>query len=355
MTQPRPARRTAPAFRPDRAAQAAGGAVSAAWWSAFGAAARRLTRRARANAPPISPRADPPPANFVRQAWREAFDKDAQAVARGLYPPRGPAPKGLVAGLREAVDLLADARRVDERRRRGGAQEAREEAEGGRGYPAYYRQNFHFQTGGWFTAESARRYEGQVEILFAGAGGAMRRRALALLAEAWRTKDHRGLAILDLACGAGGFLADLSAAFPRARLIGLDLSPAYLAEAGRRSGADALVQANAERLPFANRSLDAVTCVYLFHELPPRIRGEVAAEIARVLKPGGFLAFADALQSADEPRLARLLEVFPAYFHEPFFESYGGTDLRALFAEAGLGLIAQDRAFLTKAMLFEKT
>ena len=189
---------------------------------------------------------------------------------------------------------------------------------------------------------------------FAGTAGAMRRRALSLLARAWRTRDHRGLAILDLACGAGSFLGDLAATFPRARLIGLDLSPAYLDVAARETPTAAFVQAKAEQLPIADASFDAVTAVYLFHELPPKVRTAVAAEIARVLKPGGVLALADSIQPKDEPRLGRLLEAFPAYFHEPYYASYAKADLAALFGKAGLLLQSEDQAFLTKAMLFVK-
>jgi ubiquinone/menaquinone biosynthesis C-methylase UbiE len=261
-------------------------------------------------------------------------------------------PADPVSAIRRTADFISDAIEVEARRRRGDGVEVRGQAPPS--YPAYYRQNFHFQSGGWFTAESAGRYEAQVEALFAGTAGAMRRRALSLVAKAWRARDHRGLAMLDLACGTGAYLHDLAVAFPRARLIGVDLSPAYLAEAHAAAPGAALVQAKAERLPFADASLDAVSAVYLFHELPPKVRVAVAAEIGRVLKPGGLFALADSIQPADEPRLARLLEAFPAYFHEPFYESYAKADLAALFAAAGLRPVADDAAFLTKARLFDK-
>ena len=203
------------------------------------------------------------------------------------------------------------------------------------------------------SAESARRYEAQVETLFSGAAGAMRRRALSLLATAWRERDQRELRVVDVACGSGAFLADRKSAFPRASVSGVDLSHAYAREASTRS-ATPTAQASAERLPFADASLDGVSCIYLFHELPPRVRSKVAAELARVLKPGGVLAFADSIQGVDAPDLDRLLQAFPAFFHEPYYTTYQSTDLPALFAGAGMALEAQDQAFLTKALLLRK-
>jgi ubiquinone/menaquinone biosynthesis C-methylase UbiE len=347
--------KAARAFAADRSLQAARAALGAVWWGAAGAAARAIAGPTASESSAISPRSPPAPQGFIRRAWLEAFEKDAADVARGLYPPMSDALAGPDPAWRATADFLADARRVGARRRRGGGVEARADAPAGGAYPAYYRQNFHYQTGGWFTAESARRYETQVEALFAGTAGPMRRRALALLTAAWLGRDHRDVTVVDLACGAGAFLRDLATALPRARLVGVDLSLPYLEEARRRHDAQALVQAKAERLPFADDSLDAVTCVYLFHELPPRYRPVVAAEIARVLKPGGLLAFADSLQPADEPRLGRLLEAFPAYFHEPYYADYGETDLTALFGAAGLAERARDHAFLTKAVLYAKT
>ena len=281
------------------------------------------------------------------------FAKDAADIAAGLYPYTERAPRSAVAAFRRAADVLDDARSVDARRRAGLATEVRDEVDAG-AYPTYYRQNFHYQSGGWFTEESAGRYEAQVEALFSGAAGPMRRRALSLLAKAWRDVDQRGRTVVDLACGAGAFLDDLKASFPRSRVLGLDFSLTYASHARERTGVE-VIQAPAERLPFADASLDAVTCIFLFHELPPRVRVAVAAEIARVLKPGGLFAFADSIQAQDGPELARLLEAFPAFFHEPFYGSYQTTRLDGLFGDAGLTLQAQDQAFLTKAMLFAKT
>jgi ubiquinone/menaquinone biosynthesis C-methylase UbiE len=347
-----PERRPRRAFEPQARSARVLGAVKAAWWSANGWAARRLSRQAEGSHRPFAPTSPPPPPGYVRAAWREAFVKDADDVAAGLYPPTEPPPSGPLGPIVRALDVIGDAQAVEARRRRRGGAEVRDEPEW-RAYPVYYRQNFHYQTGGWFTPESARRYEAQVEALFSGAAGPMRRRALSLLARAWRERDQRGLRLLDLACGSGAFLADLRAAFPRAAVVGLDLSRAYAEVARERSGAP-VVQAAAERLPLADESLDAVTCIYLFHELPPRVRPLVAAEIARVLRPGGHLAFADSVQAADEPQLARLLEAFPAFFHEPYYESYQAEDFDALFAGAGLERVAADKAFLTKAVLYRK-
>ncbi len=340
------------AFRPDLRRHKALATGKALWWTTNRAAGRAFVKSADEVETDVKITSPPPASGRLRQAWLEAFDKDAADIAAGLYPVTERAPRDLAGAIRRAVDVLSDAREVEARRRRGGGVEARAE-QGADAYPAYYRQNFHFQSGGWFTSESARRYEAQVETLFSGAAGAMRRRALSLLAKAWRTRDQRELKIADVACGSGAFLIDLKAAFPRAEVCGVDLSQAYAREASARSHT-CVIQATAERLPFADASLDGVSCIYLFHELPPRVRTAVAAEFARVLKPGGVLAFADSIQSEDAPDLDRLLQAFPAFFHEPFYASYQQTDLTALFGAAGLEAEGRDQAFLTKALLFRK-
>ena len=107
-------------------------------------------------------------------------------------------------------------------------------------------------------------------------------------------------------------------------------------------------------MPFEDASQDMIVSIYLFHELPPRIRRDVAKEIARVLKPGGAFIFADALQFDDTPELNSLLEYFPEGFHEPYFKSYLAEDFAGLFSSHGLEPQPVFTSFLTRIQSWTK-
>lgn len=290
----------------------------------------------------------------IMRAFSEAFEADLAAIDQGLYP--APAPPDLAELARQASAYRADVAAIDRRRQSRAGTEVRDDP-ATEGYPAYFRQNFHWQTGGWFTDDSARVYDFQVETLFTGSAAAMRRAtALALLAESLKGVDQRRVRCLDLACGTGSFTADVARAFPRLRLQGLDLSPAYAAHARQALSGHGVpvIHAMAEAMPFADGSLDRVVSVYLFHELPPRVRSQVMAEVARVLAPGGVFILADALRTGDNPDLDRMLDAFPFGFHEPFFTSWLTTDIDSLARDAGLEPGNSRQAFLTRAVAFTK-
>jgi len=217
-------------------------------------------------------------------------------------------------------------------------------------FPAYFLQNFHFQTGGYLTEESAKLYDIQVEVLFSGTANAMRRQCLVPIANFLRHKDQRRMALLDVACGTGRFLRFVAQAFPRLTLTGSDLSEAYLAEARDhvKPYKAHFKAAEAEALPFADASFDIVTSIYLFHEVPPPVRRDIAREFARVLKPGGLLVFMDSLQPGDMTQVDAMLEAFPSNFHEPYYTSYLREDLNAVFGDAGFGKIEAEPVFLSK-------
>jgi ubiquinone/menaquinone biosynthesis C-methylase UbiE len=256
--------------------------------------------------------------------------------------------------IRRTREFLADSAEVDARRLNRTVRDLPPEIEG-KNYPSYYLRNFHFQTDGYLSDRSAALYDWQVETLFTGTAALMRRQALVPIARAMQGRDPRRLILADIACGTGAFLSEVATAFPRLGQIGIDLSGPYLRAAQARLGQTKRrlwIEGQAESLPLADRSADFVSAVYLFHELPQAARIQVAAELARVLKPGGLLVIADALQTGDRPDFDGLLELFPVGFHEPFFDSWTKCDLTALLAPHGLIAIETRLAHLTKVMVF---
>ena len=158
-------------------------------------------------------------------------------------------------------------------------------------YPDYYLQNFHHQTDGYLSDRSAELYDLQVEILFNGTADAMRRRLIRPLLDQLGGRRADPIRVLDIATGTGRTLRQLRGALPKAQLVGLDLSASYLRQASRwlseiPGELPQLVQGNGEELPFANEIMQAVTCVFLFHELPGEARQKVLDEAWRVLSLG---------------------------------------------------------------------
>jgi ubiquinone/menaquinone biosynthesis C-methylase UbiE len=105
--------------------------------------------------------------------------------------------------------------------------------------------------------------------------------------------DLRGKDVLEVSCGHGGGASFLTRTLRPASYTGLDLNPRGVAFCRERHPLDGLtfVQGDAERLPFPDASFDAVLNVEASHCYPnfPRF----LAEVARVLRPGGALLYAD--------------------------------------------------------------
>jgi SAM-dependent methyltransferase len=101
-----------------------------------------------------------------------------------------------------------------------------------------------------------------------------------------------GRRVLDYGCGHG--MASVVLARRGARVTAFDLSRGYLDEARRRAAANgvdvAFVQADAERLPFADGCFDAVWGNAVLHHLDLRRAGR---ELRRVLAPGGVAVFCE--------------------------------------------------------------
>lgn len=297
-----------------------------------------------------------PKRDQILGAMRDLFERDWANIEAGVYAAPGALERGAFSSLSRSIEFLRDVPNVARRRRDHGHDEVLSE-EACAKYPRYYLQNFHYQSGGWLSEDSARIYDFQVETLFSGTADAMRRQALVPIAAHLKGRDQRQLNLLEVACGTGRFLADVKTNWPKLKTTALELSPSYL-DAARETLEPwrdvQFLEANAEAMPLLAESQDIVTAIFLFHELPPKVRTAVTKEIARVLKKGGTFVLLDSVQDGDLPGFEALTELFPQAFHEPYYESYLRWNAAEECAAAGLSLVSSAPAYLSKVMSFTK-
>jgi ubiquinone/menaquinone biosynthesis C-methylase UbiE len=345
-----------------RAAYGATQLPRVAWYIGHGLAMRRLSERARRrNGEAARPRAHTdlavPDRGRLYADMTALLRQDLANVEAGIYPLPTDHDGSLLTLLDRSRLFFEDLPEVHRRRESGGAREVlNEETRAKR--PGYFLQNFHYQSGGWMTEDSARRYDTQVEVLFNGTANATRRQALPPLYELFAGHDQRRLRLLDVGCGTGRFLDFVRQTWPRLPVGGLDMSEAYVREARHhltRWSRISLMVGDGTRIPMANDSQDAVTSIFMFHELPPEVRRGAFGEFARVLVPGGRLVLVDSLQRGDEPDYDGLLELFPQNFHEPYYESYVEEDFDAIARDCGLMHTRSVNAFVSKVMVFDKS
>lgn len=96
---------------------------------------------------------------------------------------------------------------------------------------------------------------------------------------------------LDLGCGPGRVATWFKREFPQCRLVGSDIDAEAVAWAAGHLSRVACFETNAIAPPLrhAPDSFDLVYCVSLFTHLDEALQDRWLAEIARVLKPGGYL------------------------------------------------------------------
>lgn len=104
--------------------------------------------------------------------------------------------------------------------------------------------------------------------------------------------------LLDAGCGQGKSFGLLAEAFNPARIIGLDADPHSLdcsrAEASRLGLEVQLITSDCAAIDLADASVDLLFCHQTFHHLVEQ--EQALAEFWRVLKPGGYLLFAESTQ-----------------------------------------------------------
>lgn len=116
--------------------------------------------------------------------------------------------------------------------------------------------------------------------------------------------------IVDLGCGPGDLVVEISHRLREARIVGIDMSPSMLLWAGRHATTDGRLRflvGDASDLPFDDASVDLVVSTLSMHHWAEP--AEVFAEIARVLRPDGVALIYDlGLLASTPPEIVAIAE-----------------------------------------------
>lgn len=106
-----------------------------------------------------------------------------------------------------------------------------------------------------------------------------------------------GEEVLDVGCGTGTLAVAAARAAPGVRVTGLDADPSILVRARKRAADAGLTigfdEGMSTELPYEDASFDLVLSTLFFHHLHDDAKRRTAAELVRVLRPGGRLVVGD--------------------------------------------------------------
>lgn len=208
--------------------------------------------------------------------------------------------------------------------------------------PDYYtKTEFHIQPGGvWSTDLNAFIYELGAKVIFLGKNDDYAFHRL-FTQSAVPDGDYRD--ILDMGCGFGKSTRPFVDRFPKARVVGIDLSAPVLKLAHRQ--AEKLgkriefSQRVAEDTRYSDASFDLVTATMVIHEQPMPVVRRTLAEAHRLLRPGGRLVILDYHRTGD-PLRDFLMLGHARRNNEPYMGHILRVDTVALASEVGFTDVA---------------
>jgi SAM-dependent methyltransferase len=109
--------------------------------------------------------------------------------------------------------------------------------------------------------------------------------------------------VVDVGCGNGRYLRQLQGEGHNGLTVGIDLSAGMLAGVATDDPDQALVQADATRLPFQDGGVDVALAMHMLYHVPNP--GLAVAELRRIVRPGGRVLVL--VNSADALRELRQL------------------------------------------------
>jgi SAM-dependent methyltransferase len=214
-------------------------------------------------------------------------------------------------------------------------------------YPAYYTFDYHRQKGGiWRADAGAAIYLLGARIVHVGRNSDFQLHDQFVDELELAAPPER---ILDLGCGFGKTTFSLKRRWPEAEVEGLDLAEPCL-KLGRkmataRGQAIRWRQADMERLPVEDRSVDLAVITMVLHEMPESAIRASLAEAHRVLRPGGTLVTLENRLIGD-PFRDTLLKWYSELIDEPYWEACRHIDIAAMARDVGFAEARLDKWYL---------
>lgn len=157
-------------------------------------------------------------------------------------------------------------------------------------YPPWYLHRWHFLPEGYLSRRSSAWYEHIIRNVY---NQGLEHRTIQSVVRKLRALAPAS--ILEVGCGPGRLLDALSGATTADDLTGIDLSPFLLERARRRLAGTRvrLVHSDGLAIPANEGAFDAVVAMHYLGHLPGALRSRAAAELARVIRPGGHAVVVD--------------------------------------------------------------
>lgn len=159
-----------------------------------------------------------------------------------------------------------------------------------------------------------------------------------------------GDTVLDVAVGTAETALAIGRRHPRARVVGVDFSPAMLAVGRKKIAARGrqgihLTAGDGRRLPIRSESVAAVTISFGLRNIEER--SLALAEFHRVLQPGGRLLVME-FSYPDQPLLHRLYRFYFDHILPPVGNFISRTDYAYSYLSASVEEFPRDAGFLAE-------
>lgn len=217
--------------------------------------------------------------------------------------------------------------------------------------PEYFKRNYHYQTDGYFSQDSAARYDHQIELLFLGVGHIMRKVGYSTLS----TVMKENATVLEFGAASGTSGHQFKLLYPKTHLDILEPGEEYISYAKKTYPQDfnQIIPAFMENFK-TEKKYDIIFSCFVMHEIPVEFWKTVTESIKNSLNKDGYLLIIDAQQDIDKAEHQFALDQFAEDFYEPYFAEYRKNGLEDFFTKNGFKLLQKTEVLFSKALLFQK-